>query len=185
MLIFNIIWAIWMLSEVLLTIIVRSGKSDKKGQDKGTLAMIWIVIFMAMFSGIFISNNWRFVIANSNLVLYTGLSVIVIGMLIRFYAIWSLGRLFTVNVTIREGHTVKKNGIYRIVRHPSYSASLLSFAGFGISLNNWISLLTIVILVTAVFIYRIKIEEKLLVNQFGEDYITYKNMTYYLIPWIY
>ena len=185
MLIFNIIWAIWMLSEVLLTIIVRSGKSDKKGQDKGTLAMIWIVIFVAMFSGIFISNNWRFIIANSNLVLYTGLSVIVIGMLIRFYAIWLLGRLFTVNVTIREGHTVKKDGIYRMVRHPSYSGSLLSFVGFGLSLNNWISLFTITIPVAAAFIYRIKIEERLLIAQFGDDYLDYKKETYYLIPWIY
>jgi len=185
MLIFNIVWAVWLLSEVLLTVIVRSGRSDKKGHDKGTLAIIWIVIFIAMFSGIFISNNWRSVLGNSNLLLYAGLFIILIGMMIRFYAIWSLGRLFTVNVTIRESHTVKKDGIYRMVRHPSYSGSLLSFVGFGISLNNWISLLTITIPVAAAFIYRIKIEEHLLIAQFGEDYLDYKKKTYYLIPWIY
>ncbi len=185
MLIFNIIWIIWALSEVLLTIIVRSGKNDKKGHDKGTLALIWIVIILSIFSGIYISNNWRITISNSNFLPYIGIAIIVTGMIIRFYAIWTLGRLFTVNVTIREGHTIKKDGMYRIVRHPSYSGSLLSFAGFGISLNNWISLFTIVIPVAIAFIYRIKIEEKLLIAQFGEDYLDYKKNTYFLIPWIY
>ena len=185
MLIFNIIWIVWAMSEVLLTIIVRSGKNDKKGHDKGTLALIWVVIILSIFSGIFISNNWRITISNSDILIYIGLAIILTGMVIRFYAIWTLGRLFTVNVTIREEHTIKKDGLYRIVRHPSYSGSLLSFAGFGISLNNWISLFTIVIPVAVAFIYRIKIEEKLLMTQFGEDYLDYKKNTYYLIPWIY
>ncbi len=185
MLIFWIIWTTWPTSEILLSILVRSGKKDKKGNDKGSLALIWIILIVAIFMAINIANNFKLPITNAPITNYVGLAIIVIGMIIRFFAIWSLGRLFTVDVTIRENHKIKKDGMYRNVRHPSYTGSLISFAGFGISLNNWLSLITITILVTAVFLYRIKVEEKLLTLQFGEDYIDYKKKTYYLIPWIY
>ena len=185
MLIFRIIWITWLSSEVLLNVLIRSNKKDKKGNDKGSLALIWIAIAVAIFLAINISNNHRIPISNTLIIYYIGLAIIVIGMIFRFIAIFSLGRLFTVDVTIRKDHKIKKDGIYRIVRHPSYMGSLLSFAGFGISLNSWLSLAIIVILITAAFIYRIRVEEKLLIAQFGGDYLEYKKKTYYLIPWIY
>ena len=185
MLIFNIVWITWSASEILLSIFVRSGKKDKKGNDKGSLALIWIIIVAAVFSAIIIANNTEIPISSSQIINYIGLSVIVIGMFVRFIAIFTLGRLFTVDVTIRENHLIKKDGIYRIVRHPSYMGSLISFAGFGISLNNWLSLMTLTILIATVFLYRIKIEEKLLIARFGADYLNYKKNTYSLIPWIY
>jgi protein-S-isoprenylcysteine O-methyltransferase Ste14 len=96
-----------------------------------------------------------------------------------------LGRLFTVDVTIRDNHQIKKDGVYRFIRHPSYSGSLLSFIGFGISLNNWLSLISVIALITIALVRRISIEEKVLTNQFGADYLEYKRRTYRMIPWIY
>jgi protein-S-isoprenylcysteine O-methyltransferase Ste14 len=61
----------------------------------------------------------------------------------------------------------------------------MSFIGFGISLNNWISLIIIVIPITIAFIHRIKIEEQLMLKQFGVDYSEYMNKTYRLLPKIY
>ena len=185
MLIFWIVWMTWWASEFLLNIIVRSGKNDKKGHDKNSLVLIWIIIAIAITSGIIIANQLKMPISNSYIIHYIGLSVIVGGMIVRFISIWTLGRLFTVDVTIRENHKIKKDGIYRMIRHPSYSGSLLSFIGFGISLNNWLSLMTITVLMTAAFLYRIRVEEKSLIAQFGSDYLNYKRDTYFLIPWIY
>jgi len=106
-------------------------------------------------------------------------------MILRFISIWSLGKFFTVDVTIRDNHKIKQDGLYRIIRHPSYTGMLLSFIGLGISINNWISLLTISILVTIAMLYRIKIEERALKDQFGSEYSDYMKRTYRLIPWIY
>jgi protein-S-isoprenylcysteine O-methyltransferase Ste14 len=106
-------------------------------------------------------------------------------MIIRFIAIYSLGRFFTVDLTIKDNHKIKKDGLYRLLRHPSYSGSLLSFLGYGLSLNDWISLIVIFIPVTIAFLYRIRIEEKLLTDQFGNDYIDYMKKTNCLIPFIY
>lgn len=103
---------------------------------------------------------------------------------IRLIAVFSLGKMFTVDVTIRKDHALKKNGIYKFLRHPSYAGSLLSFIGFGLSLNNWVSLLIVFIAILSVFLLRINIEEKLLLQQFGKEYVDYKKKTAALIPFI-
>ncbi len=180
-----IIWSAWFLSEILLTRLLRSGVSDLKNQDKGSIRIIWITIGIANTAGILASLYLKAPISASWVITYIGLSVIVLGMLIRFFSIRSLGRFFTVDVTIRKDHKLKTDGIYQVVRHPSYTGSLLSFIGFGISINNWISVIVITILVAMAMLYRISIEEKLLMKQFGAEYSDYRKKTCRLIPWIY
>ncbi|MCX6226575.1 MAG: isoprenylcysteine carboxylmethyltransferase family protein [Bacteroidia bacterium] len=180
-----IVWSAWFISEILLTRMFRSDTADKKNQDKGSISIIWITIGIANTAGILCSIFLNMPVSHSAIVSYIGLSLIIIGMIIRFFSVWSLGRFFTVDVTIRENHKLKADGIYRLVRHPSYTGSILSFVGFGISINNWISILVISIPVTLAILYRIKIEERLLSNQFGSDYSDYIQRSYRLIPWIY
>jgi len=185
MLIFIIIWSLWFISEILLNRLLRSGNHDKKDQDKGTITIIWITIGFAISFGIIFSVFTHIPISNLLIIPCLGLVLIILGMILRFISVWSLGSLFTVDVTIRDHHKIKKDGVYRIIRHPSYSGSLLSFIGFGISLDNWISLIIIGVSVTIAMLYRIKIEERLLMDQFGSEYSDYMNGTYRLIPWIY
>nr|WP_319397665.1 isoprenylcysteine carboxylmethyltransferase family protein [uncultured Carboxylicivirga sp.] len=183
--IFIIIWIIWCTSEVLLNRLIRSGSTDKKNQDKGSLVFIWVMITIAITLGVVFANFIDTKISTQLLIPYIGLATIVLGIVLRFVSIYTLGKFFTVDVTIRHNHEIKKDGFYKIVRHPSYSGALLSFLGFGVSLNNWLSLLVIVVLVGSAFLYRIKIEEKALINHFGTDYLDYKKHTYRLIPWVY
>ncbi len=183
--IFKIIWITWCASEILLNRLMRSNSNDKKGHDKGSLRFIWIMIALAISFGFIFANYIKVPISNQLLISYVGLFIIIVGMAVRFISIWTLGKYFTVDVTIRDNHKIKKDGFYKIIRHPSYSGSLLSFIGFGTSLNNWISLTTVVILIMISFLYRIKIEEKILIGQFGKEYLDYKKNTYRLLPWIY
>ena len=103
----------------------------------------------------------------------------------RIIVIRSLGREFTSDVTIRENHQLKTSGFYQFVRHPSYAFSLLSFIGFGLSLNNWVSLLLITATIIYVFMRRINVEESALVSQFGDQYLKYKETTSRLIPFLF
>jgi len=180
-----IIWSVWFISEILLNRFLRSGKNIKNDKDKGTIRVIWITIGIANSLGIITTFFLKAPIGNILLIPYAGLILIVLGMIVRFISILTLGSLFTVDITIREKHTIKKDGIYRFVRHPSYSGSILSFIGFGISFNNWISLIVISIPVIFAMLNRIKIEERLLIDQFGEEYSNYMKKTWRLIPWIY
>jgi protein-S-isoprenylcysteine O-methyltransferase Ste14 len=185
MILFFIVWLIWFLSEILLNRLLRANKSDKQGVDKGSIRIIWITIGVANTLAILSAIFLKFPICHKLWVSVLGLTLIILGMIMRFLAIHSLGRYFTVDVTIRENHKIKQDGIYKLIRHPSYSGSLLSFIGFGLSLNNWFSLVIVTILITWVMIYRISIEEKVLINQFGQEYLNYKSHSFRLIPWIY
>jgi protein-S-isoprenylcysteine O-methyltransferase Ste14 len=183
--IFTIVFILWGLSEVFLNRFFHSGKSDNKNQDKGTIIIIWLAIAISIALGIISKIYIRLPIANTPLIPYLGLAVLILGMIIRTIAIITLGKYFTVDVTLRKDHKVIREGLYRIIRHPAYSGSLLSFIGFGVTLNNWASLFLCIIPVTTAMLYRIKIEERLLVEHFGSEYEEYKKTTYRLIPWIY
>lgn len=185
MIIFYIVWATWFLSEIFLNRMFRSGKDDKKNQDRKSLNTIWISIGVANTLAIVTAFLIYLPIIDNQIIRYAGLGVIVLGMIIRFYSIATLGKYFTVDVTIRSNHQLKTNGIYSLVRHPSYLGSIISFVGLGISINNILSLAVISILVTFAMIKRIKIEEIVLTEQFGEEYKEYMKKSYRLLPWVY
>ncbi|MGY3053635.1 protein-S-isoprenylcysteine O-methyltransferase Ste14 [Pedobacter sp. UYEF25] len=179
------VYIVWIFSEIYLNRMLRSGSSDKKNQDKNSLKMIWIVIAICITVAVLISKNVSLPIYHTIMGNYVGVFILIFGILLRYFAVFSLGRFFTVDVTIRNDHKLKTNGMYKYVRHPSYAASLLSFIGMGIILNNWFSLAIICVSILSVFIYRIKIEEEALTAHFGSEYQSYKNQTARIIPFIF
>lgn len=78
-----------------------------------------------------------------------------------------------------------ESGPYRLVRHPSYTGALLAFLGFGFSLGNWLALLVIIVPIFVAFAYRIKVEERALVDALGDRYVSYARRTKRLLPFIY
>lgn len=183
--IFFLTYIVWILSEVLLNRFVRSGKSDKQSSDKNSELYLWITITIAVTLGVILSTSYAFPIFLKEKFKFIGLIIIIVGIIIRFTAIRQLGRFFTVDVTIRKDHQLMQNGFYKYIRHPSYTGSLLSFLGFGLALNNWISIVVVFIPVLLTFIHRMNIEEKVLTGQFDKQYIDYINRTKRLIPYIY
>ncbi len=108
------IWAAWLLSELLLNRLLRSGGTDKKDRDQGSLRIIWLTIGVANTIGVLSAFYLKAPVSNSPLINGIGLSIIVLGMIIRFLSILTLGRFFTVDVTIRKDHKLKTDGIYGI-----------------------------------------------------------------------
>jgi protein-S-isoprenylcysteine O-methyltransferase Ste14 len=76
-------------------------------------------------------------------------------------------------------------GIYNYVRHPAYLGSLLSFLGLALYFGNWISFVVIFFPTLFAILNRIAVEEKVLINHFGREYIDYAKKTKRLIPNIY
>lgn len=175
----------WVLSEVLLNRLFRSSQADKTHADQRSLRAIWITIMIALPLAHILSLKSSFPVSTSPVVMLTGLGMIVAGMLYRFTAIYTLGRYFTVDVAIRQDHRIVNKGMYRYMRHPSYLGSLISFLGNGFVLNNWISLVISFVPVLIAFMYRMNIEEELLVSNFGQEYLDYKKKTWRLIPFVY
>lgn len=114
-----------------------------------------------------------------------GIFLFVAGMTLRWTAILSLGKSFTVQVTVKEGQLLKTNGIYRFIRHPSYTGIVLYMLGLGVLMHNWICILILFVLPLIAILKRISFEEKLLSDHFGRDYTQYSGKSKKLIPWLY
>ncbi|SEW11290.1 Isoprenylcysteine carboxyl methyltransferase (ICMT) family protein [Chitinophaga sp. YR573] len=176
---------IWITSEIILNRIFRAGQEDKQHSDRRSLITIWVTIMIVMPVAQYISGRYSNPINSYEYTSYFGMGMIVAGMLFRFIAVYTLGRYFTVNVTIRRDHKIIQQGLYKYLRHPSYLGSLFSFLGNGFALNNWYGMLIVFIPVTLAFMNRMRVEEELLISNFGQEYIDYKKRTWRLIPFVY
>ena len=177
-----VISSLWFLSEILINILTRSKKSEAKSHDKNSLSVIWIVIVLSITIGVFVAFSFpRF----GAVKYFSGISLMIIGISIRLIVIFSLKSLFNANVAIHHDHKLKTDGIFKMVRHPSYAGSLLTFLGLGLTLGNWLSLVIVFIPVLCAFLYRINIEEKALINNFKEEYVDYQKRTKKLIPFVF
>ena len=177
--------AIWLGSEIILSRMKRSLSTDARF-DKSSLRILWTTIFVSVNSGVLLSfQRVGYFGGGSSVFPILGIIVIICGLLIRWIAIFSLKRQFTVDVAITKDHRIISEGIYRFVRHPAYAGSILSFLGLGLCFANVISLLLIFPPICAAFLYRIRVEEKALVDAFGDEYIRYCESTRRLVPWIY
>lgn len=168
-------------SELLLLLFKRSPKKFNQ-ENKKSLAIIWVVIALSIFSAFWCAAILHASIGSPS---EAGAAVFIAGMLIRWVAILQLGNRFTVNVSIVENHSLKADGLYKYIRHPSYLGSMAMFAGLGLMLNNYYSLGMIVLLPLLVFIYRITIEESVLESAFQVEYSNYRKRTWKLLPMIY
>jgi protein-S-isoprenylcysteine O-methyltransferase Ste14 len=95
------------------------------------------------------------------------------GIALRQWAVWVLGRFFTVVVRVTAGQTVVDGGPYRWVRHPSYTGLLLTLSGAGVAFGNWLSILALMILPALGLAIRIRVEERALLAALGEPYRAY------------
>ncbi len=177
---------VWIFSEVILARVKRSHTKDSKESDKSSLRFLWISISISTSIGIFLGvQGIGFILVEHHFISILGIFLIVLGLIIRWIAIVTLKKYFTVNVTIFENHQIIKKGIYGFIRHPAYAGSLLSFLGLGLSFSNWLSTVIIFIPILVAFTYRIQVEEKALIEAFGEEYLNYSKLTKRLIPKIY
>ena len=113
---------------------------------------------------------------------WAGLVLLVAGVAVRWRAVHTLGKFFTGVVLIREDHRLLRTGLYRHVRHPAYTGTLVAHLGLGLSFSNWYSLALSVVPYAAAAAYRIRVEERALREAFGEEYETYARETKRLIP---
>jgi len=182
----QIVIALWVVSEILLSIFRRARSGPDKVQDRSSFYLLYGGIFLAVALAITLTRQmWAHI--NLNFYLLNGLVLAFLlgGIALRASAILTLGRFFTTNIAVRQGHKVIRQGPYRWMRHPSYTGGLLSFFGLGLSFANWLSLAVSFLLILAVYIYRINVEEKVLIAALGDEYLDYSRQTKRLIPGVY
>jgi protein-S-isoprenylcysteine O-methyltransferase len=108
-----------------------------------------------------------------------------IGLVVRYSAVWALGRFFTWRVTLFTDHTIVRRGLFRYLRHPSYLGGMLAGWGVALALGNWLAFVIFSCTHVPLMIHRMRQEERALLAHFGDDYARYMSETARLVPFIY
>jgi protein-S-isoprenylcysteine O-methyltransferase Ste14 len=175
------IWAY--ATESVLT--VRTGSVAGK-QDAGSLRLILSTQFVAIAAAFIIASNVRAgSLPHLRVWFWTGLGAMVAGSLLRRHCFRMLGSSFTTAVVVMPQQNIVERGAYRWVRHPSYTGGLLMQTGIGLALGNWISAAMLLAIVSGSYMYRVRVEERALLETLGQPYRQYMQRTKRFIPLIF
>ena len=160
----------------------RQTGSKDSGSMRVLLGGMWIALMVA-FAISFI-RAWRFSGRLQLPLFAVGISLILLGSLLRRYCFRTLGEYFTGDVRARSDQPVIDSGPYRLVRHPSYTAGMMMFIGIGLTLGSWLSAALVTVSAIATYVYRVTIEERALLETIGEPYAAFMKERKRFIPYI-
>lgn len=182
-------YAVWILPELAggaVDALRRRRRQAERVFDRSSGSLILAGILLLPVAAVEIALHLTvFAIASAPSILFAaGIAAMLLGVLLRWQAVHSLGRHFSRSVAIQREHEVVTVGPYRWVRHPSYSGTLLTLLGIGVASGNWLSILVLVGGGLAVYAYRVSVEERVLCRELGEPYRNYMRSTSRFIPWL-
>jgi protein-S-isoprenylcysteine O-methyltransferase Ste14 len=180
---------IWNIPEMIGTVRQTAKASRKEAtiQDRSSLSLLigllWVGVALNFLFG------WLFPAAaitwHRTAFFSIGVILILSGVALRWYAIWTLGTYFTRDVAVSAEQKIVQTGPYRSIRHPAYSGTFLTMLGVGLAMTNWASLLALLICVFLGHTYRVSVEEKALSQTIGQPYIEYMHHTKRFIPFVF
>jgi protein-S-isoprenylcysteine O-methyltransferase Ste14 len=115
---------------------------------------------------------------------WLGVALYAAGGALRLWPVFVLGRRFSGLVAIQPGHRLVTDGIYGVIRHPSYLGLLVNLLGWALAFRSAVGVL-LAALTVVILIGRIRSEEALLQSQFGAAYDAYRARTWRLVPGLY
>ena len=164
---------------------VRLRKSRASGSprmDRGSiLAVVAGITTGGIVAGWFSATAPGWEIPGSWPVFVVGVLLIWCGIALRQWAVLTLGRFFTVVVSVSEDQHVVDRGPFRWILHPSYTGLLMSLAGVGLVIGNWLSLASLIVLPAIGLAFRIRVEEAVLMSSL-DGYREYAKGKARLIP---
>jgi len=171
-------------AELVATYVGRAGRgpaTTTRSLDRGTKQVILAATVAGLAAAWLIgrsggpgSDSWP--------VLAAGAVLILLGGALRTWGVATLGRFFRRTITVQEGQTIVRQGPYRLIRHPAYLGTIVAVSGLGLALGGWLGALAAAAITLAGHVPRIRAEEAMLTDAFGETYREYARATARLVP---
>jgi protein-S-isoprenylcysteine O-methyltransferase Ste14 len=183
-LLFIIIWAVFWIYWIAAAIRTRSpAKRKQNGLSFRTclilIAVLWVILIQLVAPDTMLETVIPQGIASTS----AGLIIALAGMSFAFWARVHLGKNWSGSPAIKVDHTIVRTGPYRIVRHPIYTGMFLMITGTAIGVG-FVWLICVIPLFLAIFGVKIRMEEKFMIDEFGEAYLEYRREVKALIPYV-
>jgi len=127
--------------------------------------------------------RWRY-LAPSPWQVPVGLGVMALATLLHVYARLHLGRNWSTRVKIQAGHELVRSGPYRWIRHPIYTAILALALGTALVSGRVLSLLGVTAFAVA-YLRKLRLEERMLGEEFGTEWHEYRRRSWALVPGVF
>ena len=169
-------------------IIRRAADTIKRGESKDQGSMR--VVMAGQQIGLTLSFFFSFIARlqmpwiERLICFWSGLGLLIAGSVLRRYCWRLLGEFFTGDVNARADQPVIQKGPYRYVRHPSYSGGILMAGGVALALGTWLGVVTAMVTAVAAYVFRIRVEERVLVETLGAPYAEYMQRSKRLVPFV-
>ena len=155
-------------------------------EDRGNRWVIVALALIGLLDGYLpaYADRREFWVIDGDTIRWLGVVLFAIGGALRIWPVFVLGRRFSGLVAIQPGHTLVTNGVYGVIRHPSYLGLLVNSLGWGLAFRSGVGVLLTALMIPPL-LARIRAEERLLRAQFGDEYGAYCARTSRLIPGLY
>ena len=178
---------------LVIEMIVRAPLNKKRKQEKMSESRVTgqeIFILVLLLIGGFIlpiiyaATTWLD-FANYTLPTWAGwigVLILAAGLFIFWRAHADLGLNWSPSLEIREKHELITRGIYGVIRHPMYTSQWLVAIAQALLLQNWIAGFANLLVFIPFYFLRVKAEEQLMMEKFGEQYHVYMQKVGGLLP---
>ena len=100
-------------------------------------------------------------------------------------AVNTLGKEWSVTARLVEGHKLATSGVYAYLRHPIYTGMLGMLLATGVAYSYWVALLAALVIFFIGTMIRIRSEERLLREAFGQNFDDYTQRVSAIVPGLY
>jgi protein-S-isoprenylcysteine O-methyltransferase Ste14 len=115
---------------------------------------------------------------------WAGVLITAAGLAFSVWARVHLGRNWSAEVQLKEGHRLIRGGPYALARHPIYTGVLGGFLGSAVAIGEWRGLAALALAFVA-FLLKSRREEAALRGRFGAEYDAYRGRVKALIPFVF
>ncbi|MGB8251784.1 MAG: isoprenylcysteine carboxylmethyltransferase family protein [Anaerolineaceae bacterium] len=159
----------------------KTSREEKKDNSFWAILPGFLVVFFAS------PLEWMYLpalLSRASWLQVTGLILIMAAVALRIWTRTHIRGLYSGHVEVLSTHRLVQSGPYRTIRHPGYTGLVLMATGLAVGYSSLIGLLAVPLLIFPGLAYRMMIEERLLREKFGEEYIAYQRRTKRLFPFL-
>ena len=181
-----------LLASVVFTILSCAGKYRIYGipVEKRRIGAVEVVLLLLCGAGLFwIPWSWLFLKRFAFADYPAHPSALMAGAMLYGWGLWllhrthrNLGKHWSPSLELKEDHRLVTEGAYQRIRHPMYLSLFIFAGGQALALPNYVagpaSLVSMIVLVA----FRVPAEERMMIEEFGDEYEAYRNRTNRLIP---
>ena len=183
----NIISGCWLIFVATWVLAAVSTKPTVYRESRAQRLRYWVWLVIAYFLLLYGPRlayplNLR-IVPHVMLAAWSAAALCVAGLVFAVWARVTLGRNWSGVVTLKEGHELVERGPYRFVRHPIYAGILTMFFATALALGH-LAGFAATLLMFASFWIKLRDEEKLMLQQFPEQYPAYRQRAKRIIPFV-